>query len=201
MIDSHVSLGGRNRMVVQKTTPHLSRNTWILCHWRLRYRLSVAYPRSILPFFLINGIAILLGYSKMPSWKKKKKQIPMTITTPPQTFPIFSCPVTQIWPLKCQWKSLVGKDPKSSLKVNGQALLALIFLPISPSLSSFFLPGTLSWFLNSAAIFFDHEGKTKRLKGIQSLIILSHWTKTQKYLPLVTFEKIILLWKTNPSFS
>lgn len=53
----------------------------------------------------------------------------MTVTKPPPKFPRFSYHVTQIWPLRCQWKSRGEKDPKSSLTVNSQALLALIFCP------------------------------------------------------------------------
>lgn len=48
--------GSRQRMTAAKATLHLSLNSLpACCHWRLWHRLLVAYPKSMLLFFLING--------------------------------------------------------------------------------------------------------------------------------------------------
>lgn len=105
------------------------------------------YPGSILPFFLINGMSVLLRVCVCvcDNLPRLKKQITITKNhhnTLPPTFSKFPCHETQIRPLRCQWKLLDGKHPKTSPKVNGQSLLALPHLFVH--LSTRFLP-LLAW--------------------------------------------------------
>lgn len=66
----------------------------------------------------------------------------MKVTTPPPKFPKFSYHVTQIWPLRCQWKSWGEKDPIKLPNSEQSGSAGPHLLPISLLLSSFFLPGS-----------------------------------------------------------
>lgn len=163
--------GSTPRMTAWEAAAHLSRNTWILClpsatggcdtDWQ--------FPSQD----LVSSSSLLMenwfcwGYGKVPRYKYKKqtrttKKITGRTFTP--TLPRFLCHVIKTWPLRCRGKSLAGKDPKTSLRVNDEASLALIFF------CSFLLPVLLSSCLQHEHGLWvhlfscDHEGKAKRIQ-------------------------------------